>query len=66
MVRERNPHKFTIKDADVNEVELPKLRRGRYVGFRIYFDVERDWRIVQLIYTKPPDRGIGCLKRFRE
>ena len=43
--------KFSGPDG---EVTLPKLREGRYINFTVVFDVHRDWRIVQLLYSIPP------------
>lgn len=42
--------KFSGPDG---EVALPKLREGRYINFTVVFDVRRDWRIIQLLYSIP-------------
>ena len=42
--------KFSGPDG---EVVLPKPYAGRYIHFTIVFDLHRDWRIVQLLYSIP-------------
>lgn len=43
--------KFTGPDG---EITLPKLRKGRYINFTVVFDVRKDWRLIQLLYSIPP------------
>ena len=42
--------KFSGPDG---EVTLPKLRDGKFINFTVVFDVRRDWRIIQLLYSIP-------------
>jgi hypothetical protein len=44
--------KLTIKTPR-GEVSLPSLIRGKYIPFSLFLHVERDWRLIQLIFSLP-------------
>jgi hypothetical protein len=54
--------KITIKGIDGEEIELPCLDKGKYVRVCFYLDVERDWRIIQLLYSVPSGTRTKMLK----
>jgi hypothetical protein len=54
--------KITIRGLDGEEIELPSLLRGRYIKVSLYLDIEKDWRIIQLLYTTPIGTRTKMLK----
>lgn len=42
------------KAANGSEYAIPKAVRGRYVPFTLWFDVAKDWNLIQLVYSLPP------------
>ena len=49
---EAKEERMTFSGPD-GEVTLPRIRDGKFINFTVVFDVHRDWRIIQLIYSLP-------------
>ena len=56
MEQEKSGMKSLTLKTPYGEIRLPTVVRGKYIPLHLHLHVERDWRLIQLIFSLPKTR----------